>query len=279
MNSRLDSDNHYEVLGLEATCNEFDIKKAYRKLAMEYHPDKCRGEIIEADRAFKRIKEAYDILSNPESKQLFDNTEKLNVKYSMFVEKNKCFYDNDTLDQAFNELIKGDYPSIKARRNKHKKEFEEIRWELDSSKPKDSYTQNKKKIIQVKINDRYQNLMVDNFRSKVYVDEHWHKVTKTEHILSKLDTLESEEENEHSEHKFWTATSRKTISKTASNSASSSWTKDDLYLKSAESYAEEQMWENIWKIDIKPGQRLKILTKKVQTLDGKTNIRQKITLI
>ena len=46
---------------------------------MEYHPDKCRGEIIEADRAFKRIKEAYDILSNPESKDVFDKAEKLNV--------------------------------------------------------------------------------------------------------------------------------------------------------------------------------------------------------
>lgn len=246
---------------------------------MEYHPDKCRGEIIEADRAFKRIKEAYDILSNPESKDVFDKAEKLNVKYSIFVEKNTWFYDNDTLDKAFNELIKGDYPTIKARRNKHKKEFEEIRWELDSSKPKDPLTQHKKKIIQIKINDKFQNLRVDNFRSKVYVDEHWHKVTKTEHILSKIESLDSEEQDAFSILNLWQSAQKKSNSKMASNSSISDWIKEDLYLKSAESFAEEQMWENIWKIDIKPGQRFKILTKKIQTLDGKTSIKQKITLI
>ena len=248
MNSRLDSDNHYEVLGLQMNCNESDIKKAYRKLAMEYHPDKWRGEIIEADRAFKRIKEAYDILSNPESKDVFDKTEKLNHKYSIFVEKNKRFYDDKTLDNAFNELIKGDYPTIKARRNKHMKEFDEIRWELDNGAHKRPQAHSQKKIIQMKINNIYQNLRVENFRSKVYIDEHWHKVTKTEHIVWKVDSSESEGEEEISTARI--SSNSPKINKLASNSNYSNQLKEDLYLKSAESYAEEQMRENIWKRDL-----------------------------
>mmetsp|Transcript_9204 Transcript_9204/g.10375 ORF Transcript_9204/g.10375 Transcript_9204/m.10375 type:complete len:95 (-) Transcript_9204:454-738(-) len=94
---------------------------------MEYHPDKCRNEFIEAEKVFKRIKEAYDILSNPDLKQKYDEVGKLNEKYNTFVEKNQNVYDQETLDNAFNELIKGGYPKLAAKRNKSPTEFQEIR--------------------------------------------------------------------------------------------------------------------------------------------------------
>lgn len=54
----------YKVLGLSFGASQDDIKKAYRKLAMQYHPDRNQGDKI-AEEKFKQIKEAYEYLSSP----------------------------------------------------------------------------------------------------------------------------------------------------------------------------------------------------------------------
>lgn len=63
--------DYYEVLGLEKGASEEDIKKAFRKLAIKYHPDKNRGN-KEAEEKFKEINEAYQVLSDPEKKANYD---------------------------------------------------------------------------------------------------------------------------------------------------------------------------------------------------------------
>lgn len=63
--------DYYEVLGISRDASESDIKKAYRKLAMKYHPDKNKGN-KEAEEKFKDINEAYQVLSDPEKKEQFD---------------------------------------------------------------------------------------------------------------------------------------------------------------------------------------------------------------
>jgi len=63
--------NYYDILGISKTASIEDIKKAYRKLAMQYHPDRNRGNKA-AEEKFKEINEAYDTLSNPSKKKIYD---------------------------------------------------------------------------------------------------------------------------------------------------------------------------------------------------------------
>ena len=63
--------DYYEVLGVDKSANEDALKKAYRKLAIKYHPDKNPGD-AEAEEKFKEIAEAYDVLSDPQKRQRYD---------------------------------------------------------------------------------------------------------------------------------------------------------------------------------------------------------------
>ena len=61
----MDKRDYYEVLGVDRNAVADPIKKAYRKLAIKYHPDKNPGDKA-AEEKFKEAAEAYDVLSNPE---------------------------------------------------------------------------------------------------------------------------------------------------------------------------------------------------------------------
>jgi molecular chaperone DnaJ len=63
--------DYYEVLGVSKSASESEIKKAYRKMAIKYHPDK-NPDNKEAEEKFKEAAEAYDVLSNAEKKQRYD---------------------------------------------------------------------------------------------------------------------------------------------------------------------------------------------------------------
>ena len=63
--------DYYEVLGVARNANADEIKKAYRKAAIKYHPDKNPGD-KEAEEKFKEAAEAYDVLSNPEKRARYD---------------------------------------------------------------------------------------------------------------------------------------------------------------------------------------------------------------
>lgn len=61
---------HYDVLGIKPDCSQEEIKKAYRKLSIKYHPDKC-GKMTEE---YRSISEAYDVLKNPLDRAKYDKS-------------------------------------------------------------------------------------------------------------------------------------------------------------------------------------------------------------
>mmetsp|Transcript_17458 Transcript_17458/g.40945 ORF Transcript_17458/g.40945 Transcript_17458/m.40945 type:complete len:247 (+) Transcript_17458:28-768(+) len=63
-------DDYYRILGIDKSANDVEIKKAYRKLALQLHPDKCKDE--GAEEAFKRVGEAFSVLSDTEKRQRYD---------------------------------------------------------------------------------------------------------------------------------------------------------------------------------------------------------------
>ena len=88
--------DYYEVLGIERTCTQVEIKKAYRKLAREYHPDVNNGD-PQSEEKFKEISEAYAVLSNDDKRGQYDR-----FGFS------KNLFDNYDFSSAFSEFGFGD---------------------------------------------------------------------------------------------------------------------------------------------------------------------------
>ena len=66
-----DKRDYYEVLGIDKSASEDEIKKAYRREAKKYHPDLHPGDKT-AEAKFKEVNEAYEVLSNSEKKARYD---------------------------------------------------------------------------------------------------------------------------------------------------------------------------------------------------------------
>ena len=66
-----DKKDYYDTLGLNKQASDTEIKKAYKKLAMKHHPDRNDGN-PEATETFKEVKKAYDVLSDPQKKTIYD---------------------------------------------------------------------------------------------------------------------------------------------------------------------------------------------------------------
>ncbi|HND85473.1 MAG TPA: DnaJ domain-containing protein, partial [Pseudobdellovibrionaceae bacterium] len=69
--SKREVKDFYTLLGVNRSASAEELKKAYRKLAMQYHPDKNPGD-KKAEEKFKEISEAYDTLSDPKKREMYD---------------------------------------------------------------------------------------------------------------------------------------------------------------------------------------------------------------
>ncbi|NXC95976.1 DNJB8 protein, partial [Certhia familiaris] len=95
--------DYYKVLGLQIDASQDDIKKSYHKLALKWHPDKNPRNKEEAEKKFKEIVEAYEILSDPQKRSFYDKSveesrarrERAAAGYDSFFESHHGFSHED----------------------------------------------------------------------------------------------------------------------------------------------------------------------------------------
>lgn len=96
----------YEILGIGKDAKEDEIKKAYRKLAMAFHPDRNPGDNDAADN-FKQVQEAYDILSDPNKRSEYDRFGTVGRRRPETTKKPEPSYNRDPFTNIWEEFFGG----------------------------------------------------------------------------------------------------------------------------------------------------------------------------
>lgn len=103
--------NYYQVLGVPSTANDLEVKSAYRKLAMIYHPDRSTGDEVK----FKLLNEAYKILSDTDKRKDYDIRNNINrVKISTVQNQYQMTAPYDSTLNVFNDSLKEIFEIIKS---------------------------------------------------------------------------------------------------------------------------------------------------------------------
>uniref|UniRef100_A0A663EN08 DnaJ heat shock protein family (Hsp40) member B8 n=1 Tax=Aquila chrysaetos chrysaetos TaxID=223781 RepID=A0A663EN08_AQUCH len=108
--------DYYKVLGLQKSASQDDVKKSYRKLALKWHPDKNPSNKVEAEKQFKAVAEAYEVLSDPQKRLLYDRSvkESRSPRRSATGGHNGSFdspYVFHDLEEIFSDVVGGMDPS------------------------------------------------------------------------------------------------------------------------------------------------------------------------
>mmetsp|Transcript_872 Transcript_872/g.2019 ORF Transcript_872/g.2019 Transcript_872/m.2019 type:complete len:316 (-) Transcript_872:1179-2126(-) len=97
----------YAILGVARDATEAQLKKAYRKMAMKHHPDKNPNNREEAEAMFKEIAEAYDILNDPERRQIYDSFGEEGLNGEMGPENDGTAFASVDPHQLFAQFFQG----------------------------------------------------------------------------------------------------------------------------------------------------------------------------
>lgn len=132
--------SYYQVLGLNSTASDKDIKSAYYKLSLQYHPDRNKG-CTDSVKKFHEIAEAYEVLSNPEKKRSYDQASSFKTVYSAFGGQTGYYYKpqtknrshgpftGKTKDYDYDEHFRQHYEYERQRQREY--EYFKRRWEAD----------------------------------------------------------------------------------------------------------------------------------------------------
>ena len=154
--------DYYEVLGLKKDATKDEIRKAYKKLAIKWHPDKNPENKKEAEEKFKEIAEAYSVLSDPDKKKEYDNRDsspnfqgfEFNSNFDPFSMFND-FFKTDNDFGNFDKFGFNKFNSGFSHRSNIEKEIEEIH----------------KKFANMRMGGSRQNNFSDNFFSRGFDDD------------------------------------------------------------------------------------------------------------
>ncbi|KAL2519457.1 DNAJ heat shock family protein [Abeliophyllum distichum] len=98
--------NYYDILKVSRNASDDDLKKSYKRLAMKWHPDKNAVNTKEAEAKFKEISEAYDVLSDPQKRQIYDLNGEEGLKYGF--DSGSCTREaRDIFEDFFGEMDGG----------------------------------------------------------------------------------------------------------------------------------------------------------------------------
>lgn len=98
--------DYYDILGVNRSASPAELKKAYRKLAMEHHPDRNPGD-AQAEARFKEAAEAYEVLSSPEKRQRYDRFGHAGVRGNGGPGGGAGFHDINDIFSAFGDIFGG----------------------------------------------------------------------------------------------------------------------------------------------------------------------------
>ncbi|NXK55870.1 DNJB8 protein, partial [Chauna torquata] len=100
--------DYYKVLGLQKNASQDDIRKSYRRLALKWHPDKNPSNKEEAEKKFKAVAEAYEVLSDPQKRSLYDRSVKENrsQRARSATEGHNSSFDTTYIFQDPNEIFR-----------------------------------------------------------------------------------------------------------------------------------------------------------------------------
>jgi len=116
----------YEILWLQKGANEEEIKKAYRKLAMQYHPDRNQGD-AEAEKKFKEINEAYSTLSDNAKRQQYDMFGSTGGMWGFW---GGGWFQAEDLGDIFNSFFGGGFWGWNSRRRPTEQRGEDLEYDL-----------------------------------------------------------------------------------------------------------------------------------------------------
>lgn len=100
----MNKEDYYKILGIDKNANDMEVKKAYKRLAMKYHPDRNPGD-KKAEEHFKKVGEAYEVLSDPNKRQIYDQYGHSGFNQTADTYSNSTSHFSDIFGDLFGDLF------------------------------------------------------------------------------------------------------------------------------------------------------------------------------